>query len=81
MKTKLTLRLNKQVIDKAKNYARNHNTSVSKMVESYLELVTKQKPLEIGISPLVENLSGVITMNENLDFKKSYSNYLAEKYK
>lgn len=64
MKTKLTLQLNKQVIDKAKNYARNHKTSVSKMVESYLELVTKQKPLAIGISPLVENLSGVITIKE-----------------
>ncbi|NLB76826.1 MAG: hypothetical protein GX799_10245 [Crenarchaeota archaeon] len=64
MKTKLTLQLNKQVIDKAKNYARNHKTSVSKMVESYLELVTKHKSLAIEISPLVENLSGVITIKE-----------------
>ena len=81
MKTKLTLQINKQVIDRAKNYARNHKTSVSKMVESYLELVIKEKPLAIEISPLVESLSGVITIDDNSNFKMSYSNYLVEKYK
>lgn len=81
MKTKLTLQVNKQVIDKAKSYARYHNISVSKMVESYLESVTKQKSLTIELSPLVESLSGVITLDKSFDFNKDYSNYLAEKYK
>ena len=81
METKLTLRLNKRVIDRAKNYAHTHNISVSKMVESYLESITKQKALATEISPLVESLSGVIRLGENFDFRKDYSNYLAEKYK
>lgn len=51
------------------------------MVESYLELITKQKAIATEISPLVESLSGVIKLDENFDFIKDYSNYLAEKYK
>lgn len=81
METKLTLRLNKQVIDKAKDYAHIHNISLSKMIESYLESITRQKSVETEITPLVESLSGVIHLDENFDYKKSYSNYLIEKYK
>jgi len=81
METKLTLRLNKRVIDEAKDYAHNHNISLSKMVESYLESITKQKAVATEISPLVESLSGVIQLDENFNYRKDYSNYLAEKYK
>ena len=66
METKLTLRLNKRVIDKAKDYAHNHNISLSKLVESYLESITKQKAVATEISPLVESLSGVIQLDEIL---------------
>jgi len=81
METKLTLRLSKKVIDKAKDYAHIHNISLSKMIESYLESITKQKSAATEISPLVESLSGVIQLDENFDYKKDYSNYLTEKYK
>lgn len=81
METKLTLRLNKRVIDRAKDYAHVHNISLSKMIESYLESITKQKTAATDISPLVESLSGVIQLDENFDHKKEYSNYLTEKYK
>ena len=37
MDTKLTLRLNDNVIERAKIYARNHKISLSKMIESYLD--------------------------------------------
>jgi hypothetical protein len=32
-------------------------------------------------SPLVEELSGIITLEQDFDFKEDYSNYLAEKYR
>lgn len=35
----------------------------------------------IEISPLVKSLSGVIKLDKDFDFKKSYTEYLAEKYK
>ncbi|HAH25121.1 MAG TPA: hypothetical protein DCL77_15420 [Prolixibacteraceae bacterium] len=81
METKLTIRLKKKVIERAKEYAQVHKISLSKMVESYLESVTDQKKDELEITPLVESLSGVIHLSEDFDFKKEYSDYLTEKYK
>ncbi len=83
METKLTLRLNKNVIERAKNYARSHNISISKIVESYLDSITKQKEekKKVSITPLVESLSGVIDLPADFDYKKEYRDYLEEKYK
>ena len=83
METKLTLTLNDNVIERAKNYAKSQKISLSKMIENYLDSVTKPKEEKhmISITPLVESLSGVIVPPENLDFKKEYRDYLEEKYK
>jgi len=81
METKLTLRLSKEIIDMAKDYAHAHNISLSKMIESYLESITKKSANETEISPLVESLSGIIKLDEPVDFQKNYTNYLTEKYK
>ena len=81
METKLTLRLDKKIIDRAKDYAQNHNISLSKMVESFLDSLTKQKTKDIEITPLVESLSGVVKLPKDFDYKKEYTNYLTEKYK
>ncbi|MEM6806223.1 MAG: DUF6364 family protein [Bacteroidota bacterium] len=36
MNTKLTLSLNKEVIEQAKKYAKTHNVSLSSLIENYL---------------------------------------------
>ena len=82
METKLTLRLNKRVIDRAKDYAHLHDISLSKMVESYLDSVTEDKSaMSADITPLVKSLSGVIQLNPDQDYKKDYAKFLTEKYK
>jgi hypothetical protein len=83
METKLTLRLNDNVIELAKNYARSHNISLSKIIESYLDSITKQKEEEkkIPITPLVDSLSGVIDLPADFDHKRNYRDYLENKYK
>lgn len=83
METKLTLRLNENVIERAKNYARSHKISLSKMIESYLDSITKQKEEEnkIPITPLVDSLSGVIDLPADFDYKRNYRDYLENKYK
>jgi len=82
METKLTLRLNKRVIDRAKDYAHLHNVSLSKFVESYLDSVTEDKSVvSDDITPLVKSLSGVINLNPDHDYKKDYAKFLTEKYK
>lgn len=83
METKLTLRLNDDVIKRAKTYARSHNISLSKMIETYLDSITRPKDdaKKISITPLVESLSGVVDLPADFDYKKDYRDYLEEKYK
>lgn len=81
MNTKLTLRLNSNVIQRAKKWAQKNKTSLSRMIESYLNSITKQKSENIEITPLVESLSGIIELPENYDYRKEYSDHISEKYK
>lgn len=78
MNTKLTLNLDKKVIENAKSYARENEVSLSKLVENYLSSLTKDSDKEIKVSPLVESLTGVIT--SDINERKSYRDYLSEKY-
>ena len=81
MDSKLTLSLNRIIIEQAKVYAKENKVSLSKMIESYLAMVTNRDVTEIEITPLVESLSGVISMDEHKDLKEDYTNFLNEKYK
>jgi hypothetical protein len=79
METKLTLKLDKTVIQSAKKYAQLRNRSLSGLVEEYFRnLVSSENKNKSHISPLVEELSGVISEN---DLKSlSYTDYLEAKY-
>lgn len=81
MDTKLTIRLDNDVIERAKSYARSQNISVSRMIESYLDSVTQIKSKDIEITPLVKSLSGVIKIDSDFNLKKDYGDHLSEKYK
>jgi hypothetical protein len=79
MDTKLTLKLDNSIIEKAKNYAKKKNTSLSKLIESYLgKLVTPNDTHEV--TPLVKSLSGAIDLPKNFDTKKEYKKHLSNKY-
>ena len=79
MDAKLTLKLNERVIEQAKQYAKENNISLSRMIESYLQAVTLKKNNKVKISPLVESLTGVIEL-ENYDYRKDYTDFLSKKY-
>ncbi len=79
MDSKLTLKLNESVIKRAKQYAKENNTSLSRMIESYLQAVTTKKKSKIKISPLVESLTGVIELDKK-DYRKDYADFLSQKY-
>ncbi len=79
MDSKLTLKLNEIVIERAKEYAKENNISLSRMIESYLQAVTIRKKNKIKISPLVESLTGVIEL-EKMDYRKDYADFLSQKY-
>jgi len=85
MDTKLTLKLNKEVIERAKKYARSRKRSLSRIIESYLKSLTDKDSLndsdEIQISPFVKSLSSGINISADLDYRDEYAKYLEEKYK
>ena len=85
MDVKLTLKLNKNVIDRAKEYASLHERSLSRLIESYLKsLVEKevtQSDSDFEISPFVKSMKTGIKLPADYDYKKAYGDYLSEKYK
>jgi hypothetical protein len=85
MDTKLTLKLDKFVIDKAKDYALTHKRSLSRIIESYLRsLVSNRDPKDgddIEISPFVKSISTGVKIPADFDYKKEYGDYLTQKYK
>ena len=80
MNTKLTLNLNKSIIENAKDYAKENRTSLSKLIENYLSSITKKESTSSKITPLVESLTGIIpSQNEEKSYDERYE-YLREKY-
>ncbi len=61
MNAKLTLSLDKEVIEQAKAYAKEQGISVSKMVENFIKITTSRKREkevdEIEISDFVKSLA------------------------
>jgi hypothetical protein len=54
MNTKLTLNLDKNIIESAKDYAKSNHTSLSKLIENYLNSLTTKEEIERKVSPLVQ---------------------------
>lgn len=78
MNTKLTLSIDKEIIEGAKTYAKSHRVSLSKLIENYLNSLTKQTKSKSTVSPIVESLTGIIPNDYNE--KDDYRNYIDEKY-
>lgn len=78
MNTKLTLNIDKEIIEEAKNYAKSQQVSLSKLIENYLNSLTSTAKKKSSVSPLVESLTGIIP--NDYDEKKDYRKYIDEKY-
>ncbi|MFN4198597.1 MAG: DUF6364 family protein [Flavobacterium sp.] len=86
MNTKLTLSLDKEVIEKAKIYAKGTGRSLSEMVENYfISLVEKPNKKNDSIKddeidPQLKKLVGIIQLPPDFDIKKAKEEYYKEKY-
>jgi predicted solute-binding protein len=78
METKLTLKLDKAVIQSVKKYAQNNNKSLSKLVEQYFRKLASEDEERTKYSPLVEELSGVVSEKDLRGV--DYLGYLEKKY-
>ena len=82
MDTKLTLKLDQEIIEKAKHYASEKKISLSRIVENYLNSLPSDKENnDIQISPFVKSLSSGIEIPADYDYKKDRADYLEQKYK
>jgi hypothetical protein len=82
MDTKLTLKLDQEIIEKAKHYASEKKVSLSRIIENYLNSLTSDKTNnDIQISPFVKSLSSGIKIPADYDYKKDRADYLEQKYK
>jgi hypothetical protein len=76
MDTKLTLKLDKYVIERAKEYASSQKRSLSGMIESYLKtLITQEKTHseeDIEISPFVKSFKTGVKIPVDYDYKEAY---------
>lgn len=82
MNTKLTLTIEREVIEVAKKYAKDKGQSLSEMVENYFKLVTvnRRKIETKQLSPRVQKLRGIIKSKEDFDYKKILTEELSRKY-
>ncbi len=85
MDTKLTLKLDKFVIEQAKEYASSQKRSLSRIIESYLKLLINRDrnndESEIEISPFVKSMATGIKIPNDLDYKSGIIDHLEEKHK
>lgn len=81
MNTKLTLTIQKKVIERAKSYAKEQDRSLSDIIETYLKMLTKESFTEKkSLGPVVESLKGSFKMPEGMDYKKELRKRLEKKY-
>ncbi|RJP33800.1 MAG: hypothetical protein C4527_03745 [Candidatus Omnitrophota bacterium] len=82
MDAKLTLKLNKEIIEQAKHYAQEKQCSLSWLVESYFRFLIERKQSSSipEISSTVKELSGIIQLDDNEKIRDDYTNYLLQKY-
>jgi hypothetical protein len=77
MQTKLTLRLDAQLIEQAKAHARDRGKSVSQMVADYFALLDRDEQ-NVNLPPLTRSLHGALR-GAALD-RDDYRKYLEEKH-
>jgi hypothetical protein len=82
MNTKLTLTIEKEVIEIAKVYAKEKGQSLSEMVENYFKFVTvnREKVHEKQLSSKVRKLRGIIKTDANFDYEQILTEELSKKY-
>lgn len=78
METKLTLRLDEEVIATAKRLAKERNKSVSRMVADFITALDSPEPVKDDLPPKTRALYGLLR-GAQVD-EEDYKAYLEDKY-
>lgn len=78
MQTKLTLRLDEELIEQAKTYAAHSGKSVSQIVADYFRVIAASPPTASSPPPITKSLRGLLK-NSGLD-EDDYKKHLEKKH-
>jgi len=79
MNSKLTLRLDDELIRQAKEISEAEGKSLSKLVADYFQTLSKSRKTDVkGLGPITRSLRGALK-DSQLD-KADYRKYLEDKY-
>ena len=87
MDTQIILNINKEILEKATEYAKRREISLSILIENYLQKILDDAAKEINMKTSIVNaLSGIASkektnQDDNVDFTEEHLNYLMKKYK
>ncbi len=79
MTTKLTLTIEKSIIERAKSYAKNTGRSLSEIIETYLATITEET-YTTELSPKLKRIVGVVNLPEDFDDKEELRSVLEKKH-
>lgn len=79
MTTKLTLSVEKEVVQRAKQYSRETGRSLSEIFEKYLEELTGEES-NTELSPKLKSLIGAVNLPKDFNEDKERRIYLENKY-
>ncbi|MBF0198232.1 MAG: antitoxin [Planctomycetes bacterium] len=78
MQTKLTLRLEEELIQQTKEISRKTGKSLSQMVADYFSLLTAQSSVRSTLPPITRSLKGILAAKEVAE--GDYRSFLEKKY-
>tara|TARA_R110002072_G_scaffold96890_1_gene212958 strand:- start:10 stop:252 length:243 start_codon:yes stop_codon:yes gene_type:complete len=79
MTTKLTLTVEKSIIERAKLYAKNTGRSLSEIIETYLATITQDNTTD-ELSPKLKKIVGVVSLPDDFDEKAELRKALEKKH-
>ena len=75
-RTKMTVRVPRDLLEGAKRYASEHDTTLTRLVSEFLRQLSLQED-SLADAPVVRRLSGILPSDASIE---DYGKYLEEKY-
>ena len=81
MKTKLTLTIDEDILEKGKRYVKEQGISISSFLEGSINRVVETKKDDLQPSEFIKSMQMSIGIPDDFDWKKDKAERLAKKYK
>ena len=81
MQAKLTISIDKNIVEQAKAFAKKKGRSLSEIIENYLKVIVEKEKQPLEISPEIKKLQGSVKLPADFDYKKELQQGLSNKYR